>query len=402
MPSTPLTTLLESAPEQAYGLKIQQVVTLCGDGNLRDDNECERQFRKFLETAPSEQLGVYASECLSGSFSASGLVLQDLINELGRRLDYQVENGLYQGRVNQIGYDGIWSDHRGAIVVEVKTTDSYRINLDKIVGYRDRLVSEQRIPAQSSVLIVVGRQDTGDLEAQVRGSKYAWSVRLISVEALSKLVAIKERTEESTTRKIHDLLSPFEYTKLDQIIDVVFDVSEDATVIQETRAPINVEEVGNGSKALTTQPAELADDIEVTRQRIVAAVSRKYRPVVKKSGVLYWSTDKKLRVAIGVSSRYQNRSWPYWYAYHPQWDAFLADAATGFYILGCADLDVAYAISFERIHGWLKRLRTTTKGTRLYWHVDLDANAPRLNEALLRLVDPRADEPVGSFALDLS
>jgi hypothetical protein len=28
----------------------------------------------------------------------SGLVLQDIINELGRRLDYQVENGLYQGR----------------------------------------------------------------------------------------------------------------------------------------------------------------------------------------------------------------------------------------------------------------------------------------------------------------
>jgi hypothetical protein len=122
---------------------------------------------------------------------------------------------------------------------------------------------------------------------------------------------------------------------------------------------------------------------------------------VKKSGVLYWSTDKGLRVAIGVSSRYESRTWPYWYAYHPQWDAFLKEGTTGFYILGCADLDVAYAIPFERIHGWLKRLRTTTKGTRIYWHVDLDAASEHPDNALLRLVEPRADEPVGTFALEL-
>ena len=105
MPSTPLTTLLESAPDQAYGLRIQQVVVLCGDGILRDGTECEHQFRKFLETAPGECLSAYASECLSESFTSSGSVLQDVINELGRRLDYKVENGLYQGRVNKIGYD---------------------------------------------------------------------------------------------------------------------------------------------------------------------------------------------------------------------------------------------------------------------------------------------------------
>jgi len=34
------------------------------------------------------------------------------------------------------------------------------------------------------VLIVVGRQDTGELEAQIRGSRHAWDIRLISAEAL--------------------------------------------------------------------------------------------------------------------------------------------------------------------------------------------------------------------------
>jgi hypothetical protein len=344
MTSTALTTLLETAPQQAYALKIQQVVTLCDDGKLRDDTECERQFRKFLETAPSDQLSLYAAECLSSPFTNSGLVLQDVINELGRRLDYRVENGLYQGRVNQIGYDGIWSDPHAAIIVEVKTTDAYRISLDTVIGYRDRLIGEGRVPKDSSVLIIVGREDTGDLEAQVRGSKHAWSIRLISVEALTKLVAIKERTEDPTIRKIHDLLVPFEYTKLDQIIDVVFDVSEDATAIQQTSAPASVDEIASGSIIPALESAEVSDPIEVTRQRIVTAISHKYRPIVKKSGALYWTTDKQLRVAIGVSSHYESRSWPYWYAYHPQWDAFLKDGTTGFYVLGCTDLDVAFAI----------------------------------------------------------
>ena len=32
----------------------------------------------------------------------------------------------------------------------------------------------------SSMLIVVGGEDTGDLEAQIRGSRYAWDIRLVS------------------------------------------------------------------------------------------------------------------------------------------------------------------------------------------------------------------------------
>ena len=401
MASTVITTLLDNNPSKAYGLKIHQVVAICGDGSLRDSSACSQQFRKFLETAPSERLSAYAVECLSDSFVNSGLVLQDVINELGRRLDYRVENGLYQGRTNKIGHDGIWENDDLALVVEVKTTDAYRISLDKLANYRDRLVTEERIPKTSSILIVVGREDTGDLEAQVRGSRHAWSIRLISVEALSKLVAIKERTEDPTTKKIHDLLVPFEYTKLDQIIDVVFDVAEDATVTQEVRAPENLDETPITESVTTSTSSSESDPVEQMRQRIVASVSRRYRPIVKKSGALYWSVDKQLRAAIGVSSHYESRSWPYWYAYHPQWDSFLKEAAIGLYILGCADLNVAFAIPFQDIHRLLGRLRKTQKGTRMYWHIDLDAEANRLSDARLRIVDPREDLPVGAFAFKL-
>ena len=34
-------------------------------------------------------------------FAKSGFVLQDIVNEIGKRLGYDVQNGRYQGVVNQ-------------------------------------------------------------------------------------------------------------------------------------------------------------------------------------------------------------------------------------------------------------------------------------------------------------
>jgi hypothetical protein len=54
-------------------------------------------------------------------------------------------------------------------VVEVKTTDAYRISLDRTADYREKLILSDYTDKTSSMLIVVGRDDTGELEAQVRG-----------------------------------------------------------------------------------------------------------------------------------------------------------------------------------------------------------------------------------------
>lgn len=183
--------MLKNDPAQVDLLSVGQILAICGSGKLTDDSECSRDFREYLQIATSDNLVKYVQTCLQSPFERSGHVLQDVVNELGRRLDYSVENGLYQGRTNAIGFDGLWSeasDH--TIVVEVKTTDAYRINLDTIGGYRDELIRIEKITTNSSVLLVVGRQDTGDLEAQVRGSRHAWTVRIISADALGKLVAL--------------------------------------------------------------------------------------------------------------------------------------------------------------------------------------------------------------------
>lgn len=78
-----------------------------------------------------------------------------------------------------------------------------------MAGYLEALRNAGKISKDSSVLIVVGRQDTGDLEAQVRGSKHAWTIRIISADALATFVTLKENTEQpNSLERIHELLIP--------------------------------------------------------------------------------------------------------------------------------------------------------------------------------------------------
>jgi len=172
---------------------IHQVVSNAGDGNLRDGSDASREFRAFLRLAPRESLFAYARQCLENAFSKCGCVLQDVVNELDRRLDFDVEDGLYQGKQNAIGFDGIWrSADEPETMVEVKTTDAYTVRLETANQYKANLIAAGRVSKSTSILFVVGREDTGALEAQVRGSRYAWDIRLISVERLIKLVQIAE------------------------------------------------------------------------------------------------------------------------------------------------------------------------------------------------------------------
>ena len=186
---------------------------------------------KFQTEIPYQLLIQFANNCLSDSFTDSGLALQDIINQIGKRLNFDVENGLYRGNQNDIGFDGIWTSKEGySIVLEVKTTDAYRMNLDDTVAkYRTKLIEQQKISkTESSILIVVGREDTGGLEAQIKGSKHAWDIRLISTDSLIKLLTLKVTLADTKTiQQITELLKPKEYTRIDQLIELIFMTSKD-------------------------------------------------------------------------------------------------------------------------------------------------------------------------------
>lgn len=215
-----LLDFLRSSPVDLEGKRVHQILAIAGSGKLQDGSETSAEFRAFLGQVPARVLARYASECLTEKFDQGGLALQDVINEIGRRLGFGVEDGRYRGAVGKSGHDGLWTSGSDAIVVEVKTTDAYRINLDTLAGYRRQLVQASTCSEESSsILIIVGRQDTGDLEAQIRGSRYGWNIRLISIDALVRLLQLKETVADpAILDKIVGILLPREFTRVDGII----------------------------------------------------------------------------------------------------------------------------------------------------------------------------------------
>ena len=393
-------SLLKNDPAALYKKDIFQLVAMCGDGKLTDGSECCAELREYLHNiTESEHLFAYADTCLSEKAEKSergGRVLQDVVNELGIRLEYDVEFGLYQGKSNAVGNDGLWRDGKGhAIVVEVKTTDAYNINLDTVAKYRNKLIEAKKIPPSSSILLVVGREDTGGWEAQVRGSRHAWDVRIIGVEALKQLVSLKENSESASVEKIHELLIPFEYTRLDRIIGIAFTVAEDASAVIEDEVSDEVEQEQGATKAHQQTSAEIIDAI---RTSIVGTLSLSHPPLVKKSRALLWSADKSVRAAITVSKKYPDGH--YWYAYHPDWDKFLGEGATGLFVLGCVGRSEAFAIPYKWMHSKLDMLNVTENKTTKRKHYQISAY-PKSNGQLCLRLNNGVDEPLESFKMSV-
>jgi hypothetical protein len=400
----PLLSLWDSNPSAITQLKIEQIVATAGDGRLRDDSECSKELRTYLAQVSGDQLFKYAEHCLSDSFQKSGFVLQDIVNELGRRLDYQVENGRYQGVIGSIGYDGIWSSPEGnEIIVEVKTTDAYRIALDTIAIYRTKLYDTNKVNANASILIVVGREDTGELEAQVRGSRHAWDMRLISIDALLTLVNLKESTEAGVTgAKIRSILIPMEFTRLDTLVDVLFTAAKDVETTAEIDKPLPPD---NGESTEAEGAGWQFTDAQLLRSKrdeILAALGeREGKKLIKRSMAQYWDAAHTFRVACTISKRYTKKGAPpYWYAFHPAWDAFLSEGETSNLVLGCMDLKIAFVLPLPVIHSHLDELHTTTKeGGELYWHIKI--YEPKPGVFTLQLPKSGKQQSLNEFILTL-
>lgn len=367
-----LTSLWKSQKTELALKHVQAMVGLAGDGKLRDGSDASKEFREFLTNVPSGMLARYANECLGAEkFAEASAALQDVINEVGRRLGFIVQNGLYRGKVNEIGNDGLWSsDEPAAIILEVKTTDAYTIDLDTLANYRRKLATDGKVDLdRSSILIVVGRSDTDSLEAQVRGSRHAWDIRMISVDALLRLVTVKEELEDpQVVGKIRQILRPKEYTKVDEIIDLVFSTAEDVKQ-EDLQQEIQSED---GEKKFT--PVNF-------REECIARVQSKLKTLlIKRSSVLYSSVDEKTAVFCLNSREYGSESQPrYWFAFHPHQKETLSKYPNGYVAFGCGSAQRLILIPANDFVPWLKRFHITTLEDRMYWHVRINCDEAKIS-----------------------
>ena len=340
---------------------VQQVIAFAGDGKLLDDSAASSEFRNYLRHIPSSLLTRYADECLQTSFTDSGLALQDIVNEIGRRLDFQLTHGRYRGTSGHVGHDGIWGDtNRHSIVVEVKTTDAYRIDLNVVADYRKKLVRADILSMEnSSMLVVVGRQDTGDLEAQIRGSRYAWDMRVISVDALLRMLKLKEEVEDpSLLKRIHDILIPHEFTRLDPIIEIAF------AAVTDVKQDAEDDDEGDNHKEKRFTPVSFHNECIAKIENSLGTT------LVKRSRATFNTADDTTRI-ICVVSRYHEREKRYWFAFHPHQKDFLMGAEKSYAAFGCGNANTLFLIPFSEFKKWLKYFNKTEAEDRNYWHVKI-------------------------------
>jgi hypothetical protein len=89
--------------EGIQGKSLVQILKFAGEGKLADGNACSSEFRELLGALPLAALREYAYQAISSKetdFPDRSFALQDLVNELGKRLGFDVAPGLYRGRVS--------------------------------------------------------------------------------------------------------------------------------------------------------------------------------------------------------------------------------------------------------------------------------------------------------------
>jgi len=291
---------------QISGKRIDQLIAFAGEGKLRDGNTTSEELRALLKVVTSDVIGQWLDECLELRFTDFGFVLQDAVNEVGRRLGFDITDGVYRSHTNE-GYDGLWCIVGGrAILVEAKSSTAYSINLGRISEYRKQVAPQLGMrPEDISILIVVGEEDTSEFEAQVRGSRFAWDIRLLGVKSLFRLLKLKEALDDpKVERQIQEILFPQEFTRLDRIIDLVFATAEDAQNAEanEAEEEAEIEETSPGAPRANFHSA------------ILPRLEKYFaRPLVKRSRSQWASPDDAVLVSCQVSKHFDRGNLDYWF-----------------------------------------------------------------------------------------
>lgn len=113
-------------------------------------------------------------------------------------------------------------------------------------------------------------------------------------------------------------------------------------------------------------------DLNARRAAVIAALeARENVKLTAETVAKRRNADGSIRVVVPMSKMYADRG--HWYAHHPDWDAYLADAEKGFLLLGCLEREVAFAIPQDVLRPLLDSLNVTVRPDtgKSHWHIHL-------------------------------
>ena len=303
-----------------------------------------------------------------------GKILQDIVNTIGRKIGFEVEHGLYQGNPRDIGYDGYWYLDDINLIVECKTTDAYRISTDVLLGYAKRLKDERNLPKEPPILLVVARIDTGDIEAQIRGSRADDRISVIGVESLLSLAkAASELSDGPATESLRDVLLPRDYTRLDDLTALITNVineaqqtSQDQSEISQTASATEADQV----------PESPTDGI---RAKIIHSLSHELGDLKKASSrsKAQFATQKGEVFFVLTSKRYVSPYKRFWFAIQHTWKPIWEEKGGGL-VFGLEGKQHFYLVDYKKVLEWTRSLNETVGPRKSHWHVSLKESEDKI------------------------
>jgi len=217
-------------------------------------------------------------------------------------------------------------------------------------------------PEDISVLLIVGTEDTEELEAQVRGSRYAWSVRLLGVQSLVRLLKLKETLgDPAVERQIQEILVPQEFTRLDRIVDLVFTTTEEAQSEEELAENT---ETGEEIVPLTTRASFHPEIIPRLEKHLG-------QPLVKRSRVTWASPEGAVLLSCQVSKEFDRDDFHYWFGLKRTTKAALEKHPKSYCAFGLGSPQRVLLVPYSKLSGLLDCMYTSPEanGQVRHWHV---------------------------------
>ena len=392
---------------ELQGKTLPQIIAVAGDSKLRDDNETSQEFRELLGHIQLPEIRDYANQCLdlsASDFAEGGRVLQDIVNEVGKRLGFKVRDGRYgRGTADNLAYDGVWElPDRRVLVVESKLNAAFAMQLNEVARYRLQWVAKHPDLSDElvSVLLVVGRGKMDNLAMQIRGSRHAWDMRIISVDALLKIAEIKERVEEPTFRRFHEILVPREFTCLDEVAELFLSTASEASAEEDETAKMEAAAAAGDSLNLEAidSPKKLPFLIATINRAECALKDREEiaSGLIPRSRTTLSTPDNACGVVCLTSKNYHRAGDRFWFSLRSHQKAFLDSHSRSWVILGCGTEDVVFLIPWQDLSSRLDSLLKNYNGNVEQWHIHIHKSGGRL---VMRPKFGHEDIPLSGYLL---
>jgi len=184
---------------------IDEILNLVGRlDDLPGEQTGREKFRRYLleNVTDPGQLKRYIDQCLARSEERYVRALQDLVNHMGRLLEFDVTFGPYEWLPGQIAFNGRWESTWGPnIIIEIRKREvysPYRPTLSRVI---EQLIDDGEIPSWNLAvgLYVIARPRVHftHLEKAILEHVQAHQLRIASLDSLFTLADLKHRNKLS-------------------------------------------------------------------------------------------------------------------------------------------------------------------------------------------------------------